>query len=87
MFTGIIEEIGSIEEAQREGQSLKLGVKASFLEELRVDESISHNGICLTVCNIANGVFYVTAIEETLNKTNQPGTAQTRKQDQPGKKP
>ena len=70
MFTGIIEEIGSIEEAQREGHSLKLGVKASFLEELRVDESISHNGICLTVCNIANGVFYVTAIEETLNKTN-----------------
>jgi len=70
MFTGIIEELGTVEETIKDGTNVRLGIKASFAEELRVDESVAHNGICLTVTQISNGSFYVTAIEETLNKTN-----------------
>ena len=70
MFTGIIEELGTVDEAIRDGSNLKLGIKASFTDDLKVDESVAHNGICLTVCNISNGLYYVTAIEETLAKTN-----------------
>jgi len=70
MFTGIIEELGTVEETTKEGTNVRLGIKASFVDELRIDESISHNGICLTVTQISNGFFYVIAIEETLNKTN-----------------
>ena len=78
MFTGIIEELGTVEETINEGTNLRLGIKASFTEELRVDESVAHNGICLTVSQISDGLFYVIAIEETLSKTNlgmlQPGS-------------
>ena len=70
MFTGIIEELGTVKEIIQEGTNVRLGIKASFVEELRVDESVAHNGICLTVAQISNGLFYVIAIEETLNKTN-----------------
>jgi riboflavin synthase len=70
MFTGIIEELGTVEETIKEGTNVRLGIKASFVDELRIDESVSHNGICLTVTQISNGFFYVIAIEETLNKTN-----------------
>ena len=72
MFTGIIEELGTVEETIQEGTNIRLGIKASFVEELRVDESVAHNGICLTVTQISDGLFYVIAIEETLNKTNLP---------------
>lgn len=70
MFTGIIEDLGVITNLESEQDNLHITVKSRFTPELRVDQSVSHNGVCLTVTSI-NGDFYtVTAIRETLIKTN-----------------
>lgn len=69
MFTGIIEEIGKIESLKMEGSNLHLNIESQFLPELKVDQSIAHNGICLTVAEIANNTFMVTAVQETIEKT------------------
>lgn len=70
MFTGIIEELGEIVELERTADNLNIKVKAEMTPELKIDQSVSHNGVCLTVVAI-NGPFYtVTAIQETLKKTN-----------------
>jgi riboflavin synthase len=70
MFTGIIETIGEIETLQREQNNLHLKIKSSLAHELKIDQSVAHNGVCLTVVAIDEGNFTVTAIQETLDKTN-----------------
>ena len=70
MFTGIIEEIGKIVQIEREEANLHLYVKSSFTNELKIDQSVAHNGVCLTVVAIDGDVYQVTAIAETLAKTH-----------------
>ena len=70
MFTGIIENTGIIKEIISEGTNKCFWVDSSLAQELKIDQSLSHNGVCLTVEEIKNGMHRVTAIEETLFKTN-----------------
>ena len=70
MFTGIIEVIGKIVRLEREQANLHLYVKSSFTNELKIDQSVAHNGVCLTVVAIDGDVYQVTAIAETLAKTH-----------------
>lgn len=70
MFTGIIESLGVVRELRREGDNLHITVESTLTPELKVDQSISHNGVCLTVVAINGGHYTVTAIRETLEKTN-----------------
>lgn len=72
MFTGIIEELGEILSLDQKGENLNLSVKAKMAAELKIDQSVSHNGICLTVVSLDknNGSYKVTAVKETLKKTN-----------------
>ena len=70
MFTGIIEEIGKIVRIEREQANLHLYVKSAFTNELKIDQSVAHNGVCLTVVAIDGDVYQVTAIAETLAKTH-----------------
>lgn len=70
MFTGIIEEVGSITKIETSGGNIDYTIKANLAEELKVDQSVAHNGVCLTVVDIENDTYKVTAIDETLNKTN-----------------
>ena len=70
MFTGIIEQLGHITAIQKEGENIHFTVKSPFTNELKVDQSVAHNGTCLTVVSINNDEYTVTAIHETLEKTN-----------------
>ncbi len=70
MFTGIIENTAKVEELEREGSNLHLWLECDFTNELKIDQSISHNGVCLTVVEINDKFYKVTAIDETLKKTN-----------------
>ena len=70
MFTGIIEDIGTISNLKTELNNLHITVKSSITPELKIDQSVAHNGVCLTVVSINNEEYIVTAIQETLNKTN-----------------
>lgn len=70
MFTGIIEVLGQVERLEREAGNLILYVKSGISDELKVDQSIAHNGVCLTVEGIDNGVHRCTAIQETLLRSN-----------------
>ncbi|CEN34332.1 riboflavin synthase [Capnocytophaga cynodegmi] len=70
MFTGIIEDLGKIIRVETEKSNLHLYVKSKFTSELKVDQSVSHNGVCLTVVDIQDDIYKVTAIAETLAKTN-----------------
>ena len=70
MFTGIIEEVGKIKKLVKENTNLHIEVEAAMTSELKIDQSVSHNGICLTVVSIKDHSYTVTAIQETLNKTN-----------------
>jgi len=70
MFTGIIETLGIVENIQREGENIHFLIKSKITHELKVDQSVSHNGVCLTVVEIENDTYTVTAIQETLDKTN-----------------
>ena len=70
MFTGIVEQIGTVVSSEQKGGNLKLIIKADFTNELKVDQSIAHDGICLTVDGIMDDSYSVTAVEETLSKTN-----------------
>lgn len=70
MFTGIIETLGTVEKLEKEGDNLHITVASEITSELKIDQSVSHNGVCLTVVDIKNDNYTVTAIEETLNKTN-----------------
>lgn len=70
MFTGIIETTGTIQSIEQSGTNISFWVASSLANELKVDQSLSHNGVCLTVEAIENDLHRVTAIEETLEKTN-----------------
>lgn len=70
MFTGIIEEVAIVESLKREGGNLHLELQCSFARELEIDQSVAHNGACLTVVKGGKSTYWVTAIEETLQRTN-----------------
>ena len=70
MFTGIVEEVGTIVSVEQVSGNLKLGIQSQFIDQLKVDQSISHDGICLTVDEILEDRYTVTAIAETIDKTN-----------------
>ncbi len=70
MFTGIIETVGKVVELRRDGSNIDFCIESNISEELQVDQSISHNGVCLTVTLVADGCHWVTAIDETLQKSN-----------------
>ena len=70
MFSGIVEEAASVVRLEKEQENLHITMQCSFTDELKIDQSISHNGVCLTVVRIDEGYYTVTAILETLQKTN-----------------
>jgi|SRR5690606_994620 len=70
MFTGIIETLGKIEKLEQEGGNLHITVSSGLVPELKIDQSVSHNGVCLTVVSLGEGHHTVTAIAETLERSN-----------------
>lgn len=70
MFTGIIETLGIIKDIQKEDENLHITVSSAITNELKIDQSVAHNGVCLTVVAIENDTYTVTAIKETIDKTN-----------------
>jgi riboflavin synthase len=70
MFTGIIEEMGVVTGLEKKQENLDITIKANFTAELKIDQSVAHNGVCLTVVDIKAEEYTVTAIDETLSKTN-----------------
>lgn len=70
MFTGIIEELGQVTKLQRDRENLHLTLKSGITSELKIDQSVAHNGVCLTVVEIDGAEYTVTAIKETLDKSN-----------------
>lgn len=70
MFTGIIETIGQITTAERQGENLEITIRSTLAPELKVDQSVSHNGVCLTVTEVTSTQYKVVAVQETLQKTN-----------------
>ncbi len=70
MFTGIIEDLGVVKDLQHQEENLHLTIKSNITPELKIDQSVSHNGVCLTVVNIQDNEYTVTAIRETLEKSN-----------------
>ncbi len=70
MFTGIVEELGQIKDLKREKENLILSISAKIASELKIDQSVAHNGVCLTVTEVIDNTYKVTAIKETLLKTN-----------------
>ena len=70
MFTGIIEEVAQVVESQEEGQNIHFTIQSKLTPELQIDQSVSHNGVCLTVVAISGNTYTVTAIKETLDKSN-----------------
>ena len=73
MFTGIIEQLGTIINVQTKGTNITLTLNTALTSELKIDQSVSHSGVCLTVESISDNTYTVTAIEETLKKTNVSG--------------
>ena len=70
MFTGIIETLGTIQEIKKENTNIHIKINSSITNELKIDQSVAHNGICLTVVAIEDSFYTVTAIDETIKKTN-----------------
>lgn len=70
MFTGIIEQLGEVRNIDRENQNIHFTISSDFVNELKIDQSVAHNGCCLTVVSISEDLYVVTAIQETLTKTN-----------------
>ena len=70
MFSGIVEEAAKVVKLEKEKENLHITMECSFTDELKIDQSISHNGVCLTVVNINGNEYTVTAIKETLDKSN-----------------
>lgn len=70
MFTGIIEATGIVESVEKKGSNLSFWIDSSLSNKLKVDQSVSHNGTCLTIEEVVNNKHRITAIEETLSKTN-----------------
>lgn len=70
MFTGIIEQLGIVKSIRKEDNNIHFTIEAPFTNELKIDQSVAHNGCCLTVVEIDQKQYVVTAIQETLDKTN-----------------
>jgi riboflavin synthase len=70
MFTGIIEATGIVQEIRTEGSNRRISIEAPFANELKPDQSVAHNGVCLTVEKITGKAYEVVAIEETLHRSN-----------------
>ena len=73
MFTGIIEDLGILKKIEKEKGNINLYFKSKLTQELKIDQSLSHNGVCLTVVSIDNDIYKVTAVKETLDKSNLGG--------------
>lgn len=69
MFTGIIETLGLIKSIEKQADNITFGVQSNLATQLKIDQSVAHNGICLTVTNILENTYWVTAIKETVDKT------------------
>lgn len=70
MFTGIIESTGIVKQIEKDRNNLNFWLECDFTNELKIDQSIAHNGVCMTVVEIKDKLYKVTAIDETLKKTN-----------------
>lgn len=70
MFTGIIESLGEVKAIKKDGSNVDFTLKSDFTDELKIDQSVAHNGACLTVVDIEGENYTVTAIDETLKRTN-----------------
>lgn len=70
MFTGIIEAVGTVQNIEKNGSNINFTLSCPFTSELKIDQSLAHNGCCLTVVEITDENYVVTAIDETLEKTN-----------------
>ncbi|MBC3759849.1 riboflavin synthase [Hyunsoonleella sp. SJ7] len=70
MFTGIIEALGTVTDIKKELDNLHIYIKSNITDELKIDQSVAHNGVCLTVVDINKDIYTVTAIKETLDKSN-----------------
>ncbi len=70
MFTGIIETLGVVKRIDSEQENIHVTIQSDTTNELKIDQSVAHNGVCLTVVSIENDTYVVTAIKETLDKTN-----------------
>ena len=70
MFSGIVEEFATVESLVKDGGNLHITLKCSFTDQLKIDQSIAHNGVCLTVVSIDGACYTVTAIQETLDRSN-----------------
>ena len=70
MFTGIIEDLGILKKIEKEEGNINLYFKSKLTQELKIDQSLSHNGVCLTIVSVDNNIYKVTAIKETLDKSN-----------------
>ena len=70
MFSGIVEECATVVGIVREQENLHLTLKCSFVDELKIDQSVAHNGVCLTVVCLENGTYTVTAMKETIERSN-----------------
>jgi riboflavin synthase len=79
MFTGIIEKFGTVTKIVNEGTNLHFTIESDLSNELKIDQSVSHNGVCLTVVALTDNTHTVTAIQETLEKTNLNDLAVGRK--------
>lgn len=70
MFSGIVEEAATVVAVEREKENLHITLRCSFADELKIDQSVSHNGVCLTVVSLKDDTYTVTAIKETLSLSN-----------------
>lgn len=70
MFSGIVEEYAEVVKVVKEQENLHLTLKCSFVDELKIDQSVAHNGVCLTVVSIQDGTYTVTAMNETIERSN-----------------
>ena len=70
MFSGIVEEFAQVVGIEKEQENVHFTLKCSFVDELKIDQSVAHNGVCLTVVRIENGTYTVTAMKETLERSN-----------------
>lgn len=70
MFSGIVEECAKVVSIVKEMENIHLTLKCSFVDELKIDQSIAHNGVCLTVVSLQNGTYTVTAMKETIERSN-----------------
>lgn len=70
MFTGIIEATGIVSSIETDGGNVHFFIRSEMIPELKIDQSVAHNGVCLTVVDVSKDTYKVTAIQETLDKTN-----------------